>query len=138
MSGSTTGFHSGGFRTGGGRRSPAVPLDRLVSVSHRLEGIRRSDLAPGDRILVSTRNSIYSLVARADGRFHVSGGWYSRHAGPDGEPPAVAISGCTAGGNAIFTGIVAAPGLFLEFADGTRTTRIRQVRRIPAAARQER
>ena len=130
MSGPTT-----DTRTGGVARPPAVVLDRLVSVSSKLEGIRRGDLVPGDRLLVATRNSIYSLVARPDGRFAVSGGWYSRHAGDAGhagEPPTVAVSGCTAGGNAIFTGIVAAPGLFLEFADGTRTTRIRQVRRIPA------
>ena len=130
MSGTTTDIHSGGV-SGAGRR-PAVALDRLVSVSSQLEAIRRSDIAPGDRLLVSTRNSIYSLVARPDGRFAVSGGWYSRHAGETGRQPTVAVSGCTAGGNAIFTGIVAAPGLFLEFADGTRTTRIRQVRRIPA------
>ena len=131
MNGTTTGIHTGGVPAGA--RPPAVPLDRLVSVSSRLEGVRRSELAPGDRLLVSTRNSIYSLVAREDGRFAVSGGWYSRHAERTGEVPTVAVSGCTAGGNAIFTGIVAAPGLFLEFADGTRTTRIRQVRRIPAA-----
>jgi len=133
MSTSTTGFHSGGGAGSG--RPPAVGLDRLVSVSSRIEGVRRGDLVPGDRLLVSTRNSIYSLVARADGRFAVSGGWYSRQAGPSDEPPTVAVSGCTAGGNAIFTSIVAAPGLFLEFADGTRTTRIRQVRRIPAGGR---
>ena len=131
MSGTTTGIYFGG-PGGGNARPPAVPLDRLVSVSSRLEGVRRGDLSPGDRLLVSTRNSIYSLVARADGRFAVSGGWYSRHAEESGEAPTVAVSGCTAGGNAIFTSIVAAPGLFLEFADGTRTTRIRQVRRIPA------
>jgi hypothetical protein len=44
----------------------------------------------------------------------------------------VAVNGCTAGGRAIFTGILAAPGLYLELGDGTVTTRIRRVRRISA------
>ena len=44
------------------------------------------------------------------------------------------MNGCTAGGRALFTTLIAAPGLFLELGDGTRTTRIRRVRRIPAGA----
>ncbi len=35
-----------------------------------------------------------------------------------------------AGGHALFTDHIAAPGLFMEFADGLRTTRIRTVRWI--------
>jgi hypothetical protein len=108
---------------------PATALSSLVSAANELEGVRRSELVPGDRLLVSTRNSIYTLVARDDGRFAVSGGLYSRE-GRDGD--AIAVNGCTAGGRAIFTSIVAAPGLFLELGDGTVTTRIRRVRRIPA------
>ena len=48
--------------------------------------------------------------------------------------PTLAVNGCTAGGRALFTGIVAGPGLFLEFGDGTVTTRIRSVRRVAAGA----
>jgi hypothetical protein len=120
--------HSG-IRPPSGAPPRALPLSALVAVSNELEAVRRSDLAPGDRLIVSTRNSIYTLVARADGRFAVSGGLYSRE-GRDGG--AVTVNGCTAGGRAIFTGIVAAPGLYLELGDGTVTTRIRRVRRIPA------
>jgi len=43
----------------------------------------------------------------------------------------VEIRGCTAGGHAIFTDHIAAKGLFMEFADGLRTTRIKSVRLIP-------
>jgi hypothetical protein len=111
----------------------ALALGALVSAATQIEAVRRSDLAAGDRLLVSTRNSIYSLELRADGRFDVSGGWYSRHAESGAEGHTLAVSGCTAGGHALFTSIVAAPGLFLEFGDGTRTTRIRRVRRIAAA-----
>ena len=112
----------------------ALPLALLAAASDRIEGVRRSELTAGDRIVVSTRNSIYTLVALSDGRFRVSGGFYSRQGDDSGEPGGrvLAVSGCTAGGNALFTGIVAAPGLFLELGDGTRTTRIRRVRRIAA------
>lgn len=119
------------IRRGDTSRAGALALSSLVSAADALDGVRRSEIAAGDRLLVSTRNSIYSLVALADGRFRVSGGCYSR-GGECTEPePTLAVNGCTAGGHAIFTGIIAAPGLFLELGDGTRTTRIRRVRRIP-------
>lgn len=113
---------------------PALPLETLVSAADGLEGVQRGDLAPGDRLLVSTKNSIYSLVARADGRFDIPGGRFARAPEPDGGTRTLEVNGCTAGGHALFTTLIAAPGLFLELADGTRTTRIRRVRRIPAGA----
>ena len=105
-----------------------VPLAALIAVADTLAGVRRGDLAPGERLVVATRNSIYSLLALAGGRFLVSGGWLAR--GGHGERT-LAVSGCTLGGRALLTDMVAAPGLFLEFGDGTATTRIRSVRRIP-------
>ena len=105
----------------------AIPIDALTSVAKTVGGVRRKDLASGDRIIVSTRNSVYSLAARRDGSFEVSGGWFAR----DGRgPTTVEILGCTAGGHALFTDLIAAPGLYIEFADGVRTTRVRTVRRI--------
>ena len=121
MSDTTSGIH---------RRQPpskAMTVEGLVSAAEEIDGVRRGDLDPGDRIIVSTRNSVYCLIARSDGSFLVSGGWYRRQ-GFDATP--VEVLGCTAGGHALFTEHIAAPGLFLEFADGTRTTRIRSVRRI--------
>jgi len=108
-----------------------MPLESLVAASGQLDGVRRHDLHSGDRLVVSTKNSIYSLVVRDDGRFAVSGGWFERHGGGE---RTLAINGCTAGGHALLTDLVAAPGLFLEFSDGTKTTRIRRVRLLPAAA----
>lgn len=109
------------------RPSKAVPIDGLAKLAVRVGGVRRRDLAPGDRVIVSTKNSVYSLTAQADGSFLVSGGWYQR----EGHGPTrVEIAGCTAGGRALFTDHIAAPGLFMEFDDGLRTTRIRRVRRI--------
>lgn len=108
----------------------AITIDGLTEAADLVDGVRRRDLDSGDRIIISTKNSVYALTARGDGSFDVSGGWFEREgAGPS----RVEIRGCTAGGHAIFTDHIAARGLFMEFADGLRTTRIRSVRRIPAA-----
>ena len=107
----------------------AIPIDNLAEAAGVVGGVRRQDIEIGDRIIVSTKNSVYSLTARADGSFEVSGGWFER----EGKGAArVEILGCTAGGHALFSDHIAAPGLFMEFADGLRTTRIRTVRRIVA------
>ena len=112
------------------RPMKAVALDGLTEAADLVDGVKRRDLDSGDRIIISTKNSVYSLTARADGLFDVSGGWFEREG--EGET-LVEIRGCTAGGHAIFTDHVAAKGLFMEFADGLRTTRIKSVRRIPVS-----
>ena len=64
----------------------------------------------------------------------VGGGWFER----EGRGSAtVEILGCTAGGHALFTDHIAAPGLFMEFGDGLRTTRIRTVRAIRAGKKKK-
>ena len=105
----------------------AISIDDLAEAAGIVGGVKRHELNPGDRIIVSTRNSVYSLTARSDGSFEVGGGWFEREG--DGLAT-MEILGCTAGGHALFTDHIAAPGLFMEFADGLRTTRIRTVRRI--------
>ena len=59
-------------------RNGAVPFEKLVAIADSLAGVRRGELAPGERLVVATRNSIYSLRVLADGRFAVSGGWLAR------------------------------------------------------------
>jgi hypothetical protein len=105
----------------------AIPIDDLAEVAGVVAGVRRQDLTSGDRVIVSTKNSVYSLVFRGNGLFDVSGGWFEREGSGS---TTVEILGCTAGGHALFSDHIAAPGLFMEFADGLRTTRIRTVRRI--------
>jgi hypothetical protein len=112
------------------KKRKAIPLDGLTEATDLVDGVRRRDLQSGDRIIISTKNSVYSLTARADGSFDVSGGWFEREG--EGETR-VEVRGCTAGGHAIFTDHIAARGLFMEFADGLRTTRIKSARRIPAS-----
>ena len=105
----------------------AIPIDDLAEAAGVVGGVRRQDLDSGDRVIVSTKNSVYSMILRPNGSFEVSGGWFER----EGEGTAtVEVLGCTAGGHALFTDHIAAPGLFMEFADGLRTTRIRTVRWI--------
>jgi hypothetical protein len=115
----------------GGPFALPATLGRLILAAETVVGVRRGDLATGDRLLVSTKNSIYSLVAQADGRFLVSGGRFARAGAGE---QVLAVNGCTAGTRALFTDLIAAPGLFLELGDGTLTTRIRSVRRLAAVS----
>jgi hypothetical protein len=98
-------------------------LDRLVESSDSIEGIRADDVRPGDWIVIRTRNSVYSLAALGNERYRVTGGWFRDH--PEGAE--VGIAGCTWGGAAIHTRIVAGVGMYVEFDNGVRTTRIREV-----------
>jgi len=98
--------------------------------SQRADVVRRGDLAWGDSLFVHTKNSIYCINPAYRGWF-VWGGWFDRH-GPT--PAIVGINGCTWGGSVLHSDVLAAPGLFLEFANGVTTTRIRQVYVLHAPA----
>jgi hypothetical protein len=102
----------------------ARTLENLVSGSRALAGIRRHDLGWGQTILVRTRNSEYRLTPASDGTYFVTGGWFGRGGAALCK---VGVNGCTFGGTAICSDLVAAPGLFLEFGNGVRTTRIQEV-----------
>jgi len=106
-------------------------LDRLVAAAAHVEGVWEHELRTGDWVIVSTRNSTYTLGVVGDGTYAVSGGWFTANRA-DAAP--IGISGCTWGGCAILTGLVAAPGMHLEFDNGVRTTRIREVRTVRGQA----
>jgi hypothetical protein len=105
----------------------ARTLDRIVETSSGIEGIWAHDLAPGDWVVIKTRNSTYSLACQGDGCYRVAGGWFAAEKAEDRD---VRIAGCTWGGAVIHTKLVAAVGMFLEFDNGVRTTRIREARLI--------
>lgn len=86
--------------------------------------IRKCDLECGDRVIVKTRNSVYSLYVLGDDTYAVSGGWFER--GGD-TPRLVTVNGCTYGGSVIRHDVVAGRGLFLEFGNNVLTTRIQGV-----------
>jgi hypothetical protein len=125
--------------TSGIRLDPDAPsgavsartLDRLSAHARTVEGVWARSIQPGDWVVVRTKNSVYSLAAAGDGSYQVAGGWFRQH-GAERTP--VRVAGCTWGGRALHTGLVAAPGMCLEFANGVRTTRIREVRLIRGAA----
>jgi hypothetical protein len=104
-------------------------LDGHFRQVEQLDAVRRSDLEMGDCLVVETRNSRYHIVSLGDGRYRVSGGFFDRAAGG---PVVTTIAGCTWGGSAIHTDLVAAAGLFLEFGNRVMTTRIRSFQVIPS------
>ncbi len=110
-----------------GVQEPAVTARTLNAITHcveRLPVTRKQDLEPGDCVIVSTKNSVYRLLALGGNLFHASGGWFDRTSSRG----TVTVNGCTLGGSAICTDIVAANGLFLEFGNRVSTTRIQSVR----------
>lgn len=101
-----------------------VSLESLATCAACVDGVRAGDVQPGDRVIVRTKNSTYLLLAHDDGTFEATGGWFSR----EQSGARLRIAGCTWGGSALFTRMIAAPGMFLEFSNSVRTTRIRDVR----------
>jgi hypothetical protein len=108
-------------------RVEARTLDRLLEHADVPGGLWAHDVRPGDWVVVRTRNSTYALAALTKGRYRATGGWFAAEGAENRE---VGVAGCTWGGAAIHTRMVAAPGMFLEFDNGVRTTRIREVRLI--------
>ena len=108
----------------------AHTLDHLAAAAEMHDGVRFSDVQRGDWIIVRTKNSIYTLAPLGDGRLVASGGWFAAERAED-RP--VHIRGCTWGGSALYVRMVAAPGMCIEFDNGVRTTRAREVRLIRGA-----
>ena len=108
----------------------ARTLTRLTMHVPEIEGVWRRDLKSGDWVVVRTRNSQYTLAVQEDSTFLVSGGWFDRTSGGNTR---VGVTGCTWGGSAILTELVAAAGMFVEFSNGVRTTRIQEIQVICGA-----
>lgn len=104
-----------------------LALDEIVEQAQDPDAVRRQDLQQGDWLRIRTRNSTYTICALEEGTYSVSGGWFDREGA---SPQRTTIRGCTLGGSALLTEVLAAPGLFLEFGNDVRTTRIQDVRLI--------
>ena len=102
-----------------------LSLDVLARQAEGMQGVRRPDLGCGDGVIVTTRNSSYVIICLGNGLFRVSGGWFDRKGA---SPTVTTINGCTWGGSAIKSDLIAGPGLFLEFGNHVVTTRIQKVR----------
>ncbi len=110
----------------------AIPqtLKAITDHARSLEQVRKRDLRSGDRVMVTTRNSLYKIWVLDEGVYRVSGGWFDLQRIA---PQRMDINGCTWGGSAIKQDIIAAPGLRLEFGNRVLTTPIRHVCLIRAA-----
>ena len=106
---------------------PVRTLRAIVDHAREVDGVRRVDLSLGDWVVVKTRNSTYSMRFLGGELYAVSGGWFDRQGAT---PHHVTVTGCTWGGTAIKHDLIAAPGLFLEFGNQVKTTRIRKVQVI--------
>jgi hypothetical protein len=104
-------------------------ISALSAHCDEIPGIAKDDLVPGDRLVVTTANSTYSLSALGGHYFAVSGGWFA----PFGEL-VLRLNGCTFGGHAILDRMAAAPGLHLEFGNGVTSSRILRARVVPGGA----
>jgi hypothetical protein len=103
---------------------PARTLGAIVDNASDLRPVLKSDLSRGDSVVVVTKNSTYSICFLGGDSYSVAGGWFDQNSSA---PLTVGVNGCTWGGSAIKSDILAAPGLFLEFGNRVRTTRIQQV-----------
>lgn len=103
----------------------AHTLESIANHSRTIQGVWASDVKAGDWLVVRTKNSLYTLTSVGDGRFQIAGGWFATH---EGAARVVRILGCTWGGRAILTDMLAAPGMFIEFDNGVQTTRVQNVR----------
>lgn len=102
-------------------------LERIVDGAVHLKQIRRDDLQFGDVVLITTKNSEYSVLVLEGYRYIVSGGWFARKGR---SPMQISITGCTWGGSIVKVDTLAACGLRLEFGNRVITTTIRKVQVI--------
>jgi len=102
-------------------------LEKIVDGAMHLKQVRKDDLQFGDVVLITTRNSDYSVCVLDNQHYIVSGGWFARKGL---SPTKVSIIGCTWGGSIIKVDTLAACGLRLEFGNRVITTTIRKVRVI--------
>lgn len=103
-------------------------LEEIIESAIHLKQVRKEGLQFGDIVIITTRNSVYSVRVLDNNHYHVSGGWFDKKGL---SPMKTTITGCTWGGSIIKLDIVAACGLCLEFGNRVVTTAIRKVCVVP-------
>jgi hypothetical protein len=99
-------------------------LNKIVQASSLLKVVKKKEMEKGDVVYVKTHNSVYTVCVYGEGEYEVSGGWFASH-GVD--RIRIGINGCTWGGSAIKTDIIAACGLMLEFGNRLKTSCIEKI-----------
>jgi hypothetical protein len=101
-----------------------VSMDSMIKNSRYLREVQKSGVYPGDLVIITTRNSVYRLLALGNGQYRVSGGWFDK---TGISHSVVTITGCSWGGSAIKVNSLAACGLSVEFGNGVITSTIRKI-----------
>lgn len=99
-------------------------LEKIIEGTIHLRQVCKADLQFGDLVLITTRNSVYSICVLDADLYLVSGGWFDRKGL---SPVKASITGCTWGGSIINVDTLAACGLHLEFGNRVVTTTIQDV-----------
>ncbi|HLB01283.1 MAG TPA: hypothetical protein VJO14_07850 [Bacteroidota bacterium] len=99
-------------------------LQAMIVAAERTPKVRRADVKSGDRLLVKTRNSVYTIAVGQGGFCTVSGGWFDRRGK---SPMRTTVAGCTWGGSIIKVDLMAAIGLCIEFGNRLITTEARRI-----------
>lgn len=106
----------------------AESLEAIIRSASSLREIRKSNLGRGDWVFVRTVGSLYRIHALGGGVYEISGGWFDKKGL---SPSHLRISGCTWGGSAIKSDVVAACGLRIEFGNRLITSPIQRIHVIP-------
>ncbi len=109
-------------------RTRAHSLHALTDHAERAHGVRRSEVHPGDVIVMYTLNSVYKARVLQDGRFAVSGGWFDQRYTTEF---ITSITGCTWGGKCINREFLGSCGMRVEFGNRVTTSVLQRVVRIP-------
>jgi len=107
-------------------------LRAIVDDTVHLDEVTKDEVNLGDRVQIRTRNSVYLIQVLGNGLYLISGGWVFSQGM---SAMKTTIAGCTWGGAALKSNIVAARGLHLEFGDGVVTSTILKVRVLPSEER---
>jgi hypothetical protein len=99
-------------------------LKNLTDTSDKLIQVYKYKLEKGDQVYIKTLNSVYIIKVVNNNEYLVSGGWFDKQ---NLSPYKINIRGCTWGGTAIKTDIIAATGLCIEFSNNLITSRIHNV-----------
>ncbi len=99
-------------------------LKNLTDTSNKLPQIYKHNLERGDQLYLKTINSVYIIKVVNNEEYLVSGGWFDKQ---KLSPYKINIRGCTWGGSAIKTDIIAATGLCVEFGNNLITSAVHKI-----------
>jgi len=99
-------------------------LENLAAGITQIRGVCKEDLRPGDLVVVTTRNSVYTIRVRRDPTWLISGGWFDRRGI---SLVRAKVIGCSRGGSAIKKDWIAAPGMHLLFGNHVTTSAVSSV-----------